>query len=124
VIAEPPAFALRLAAAPRQVVIELNTSADDYQVVEGALSTGHQGIEAVLATLVPAQPPGFSARDFQNYWPSQPPRKVKKINEALKEMWEAASGPAVRQSTQRAMDQSTCTSTGTFAPSPCCLRLR
>jgi hypothetical protein len=80
----------RLALAPCQLVIELNEAADDYQVIEGALNAGQPSLWATLTALVPDQPPGLSAKGFQEKWPKKPLPKVKKINEALAENWQPA----------------------------------
>jgi putative DNA primase/helicase len=80
----------RLQAAPSQLVIELNAAGDDYTVAEGALLGGTPGHWAVLTSLVPGQPPGWSAQEFRQHWPSQPPPEAKRLNDVLAQNWEPA----------------------------------
>lgn len=80
----------RLIMAPWHLVIELNKAADAYQVVGGALASGSPSLWTVLTTLVPGQPPGLSANQFREHWPTQPPPPVKRINETLADQWQSA----------------------------------
>jgi hypothetical protein len=80
----------RLQQMPSHLVIELNKAGDDYLVVEGAINGGQIGVWPTLTELVPAQPPGLAAKEFQEQWPSKPAPQAKRINEALAENWQPA----------------------------------
>jgi putative DNA primase/helicase len=80
----------RLQQLPSKLVVQLNETADDYVVLEGALDVGSSTLWAVLSTLVPAHSPGLSAKEFQELWPEKPPPEAKRLNEVLAKHWEAA----------------------------------
>lgn len=59
----------RLTGAPSKLRIELNQSGDDYQVVEGALRPVRSEAWAVMESLVPREPPGWTLAEFAREWP-------------------------------------------------------
>lgn len=80
----------RLQAAPSQLTIELNGAGDDYTVLEGAIDAGKPSLWGILQALVPVQPPGLSAQQFRQQWPSQPAPLAKRLNGVLADNWQAA----------------------------------
>src|SRR5207248_2303496 len=73
-----------------KLTVELNKAGDDYQVIEGDLTSGTMTLWDTLKTLVPDAPPGLSAKQFRQKWPTQPPPQERRIIELLTKNWRAA----------------------------------
>jgi hypothetical protein len=80
----------RLNAAPSQLVMELNAAGDDYFIIEGAIESGLPTLWAVLQTLIPSQPPGWSAQEFRQHWPSSPAPEQKRLLPVVADNWQSA----------------------------------
>jgi hypothetical protein len=80
----------RLALTPLSITIRLNDDGTDYEVLAGLEADPPQGIFQTVSSLIPVGPPGWSARDFAERWPTQPAPNAQEISRVLKHHWEQA----------------------------------
>ena len=82
----------RLSREPSDMRIELNAAGTDYDILDGQPPrTAPTTWEIVSELISLAVPPGWSAQDFRNQWPSdrQPPTE-KKLLDLIKDRWQQA----------------------------------
>ncbi len=95
----------RLQQLPRQLAIELNEEADDYQLLEGSTGPGPRSVWVRLQQIVPPDPHGWSAEEFLNSWPAHTTPKLSSINNALTQNWASAgwqrTGPGTKKGPYR-----------------------
>ncbi len=80
----------RLGFDPSKLTIRLNPGGTDYEVLDGILANPPKGMWEELAGLVPKAPPGRTAKEFANHWPTQPAPAPKEILRCIQQNFQRA----------------------------------